>query len=638
MSNISSMFGNLGLSPATIAGLANASGLPAGMPASDPEMQALAQRWNSVPEETPEAPAAGPSDGSNAHSAPAPGPDPMTAPFAETAAPPSPAPSGPQPWNAPQPAAAAQPASMQQMAQQFAAQDKGQSSPASGAAAGPPATTVTVPAHWQPGSHAVSIQHGMTPGELEPAQYNQNVAAGHELMAADKRFEAAQQRGAAEGAFAAAKTAADNHFAQLDAAREARRKSYVADELEKLNQLTTESKKQVDPNAIWKERGTLGSVLTGLMVGIGQFASMWKGGQNAAMQVVNDQINQNIDAQKANIANAHADLANEKDLYRINLDAFGDEERATLASKMQYLDHVAGMVNQIKAGASDADTVAAKHDLIAKIYQQQGALAKDFAQLSHSKITEQESEHFVPTQTLGGGAGAKREGNLVTTSDGTTYHLGTEVLAKDAIGKVQSLGNLKFLANQILAKRQELAKMPFAGEEAKRQELEISLKKLTRELMTAESKAAEQGVVTKTDAESDKEIGLSGDSDMSRWSNFNPYASTNRQGTDASYRDMISRWQKQEHQFVQAAGGEVYNRDYMRTPDGRLVPSGSYTGQDAKADAQVAPAGSKPIDSRIANLPTASKPAKQTLPKAPVRDVPFAPAAAVPAKKKGHRK
>lgn len=282
-----------------------------------------------------------------------------------------------------------------------------------------PSPVQVLPAHWQPGSHAVSMARGMSPDELETTKYNQDVAQGHELLAADRHYQAAQLRGAAEGAYAAARGAAEQHYAELDAAREQRKKTYVADSLEKLQQLNTQAQKQVDPKAYWKEKGALGSVLTGLMIGLGQFASMWKGGQNAALQIVNDQIGQNIDAQKANISNAHAALANESNLYRMNLDAFGDEARATLATKMQYLNHVASMVDQIKAGANDADTIAAKHDMVAKIYEHSGALAKELAELSHTKITEQENEHFVPVQTVGGSQGMKgKEALYVPTLGG----------------------------------------------------------------------------------------------------------------------------------------------------------------------------------------------------------------------------
>lgn len=636
-----------GLSATTIALLSAKAGQPdasADMPVQDPsQLQDLARNFSGGgPEENQSVPfSAGDANGpnANAHSKPAswsaassgdvelasmmPG-----APMSKPATTPS-AKGAPQPWNAPKTAEAPAGMSLQNAARSFAAQDQVSGAPQNlmpaggGGGGGAPATTT--PAHWQPGSHAVSIAHGIPEEALADGRTERELGYQHAYQAANDRLDAAQKMGQAEAAYNAAKAAGDAHGAEIAAAREAEKRAYVADEHAKLEALSTQAQKKVDPNEYWKEKGTGSKIAAALAIGLGTFGSLYMHGPNTALQIINEGINANIDAQKANIATARGAFADRSSLYRQNLEAFGDRERADLATKMQYLDQVTSMVNQIRAGAKDADSEAARHDMLSQLYMQRAKYADQFGELTSAKVTEQGNEHFVPAMTMGGGAGSKREGNLVTLPDGTTYRMQSEKLAEGAIGKIQVLGQLQDVGNRIVQLRKETADLPVT-EVTRRGTNLLQLKKLTSELEQLESAAFGQGVVTKEDHARNADLGISGDADLGTLSGINPFANSNREVTNNAYKDMVKRWGDTQHRFAQAAGGEVYDKTYQRAADGSLVPTGNYTGQDAKTMERLAPEGSKPMDSRD-NVATAGRPDRETIPHAPLKSGVYSPPA-----------
>lgn len=277
----------------------------------------------------------------------------------------------------------------------------------------------TVPAHWQPGSHTVGLQRGMDPNELVEGRALRDLAASESIAGADKRLEAAQQAGMADAIYSAANVAATKRANERLAMVNAERDRYVAKEGAKLEQLAAETQKQVDPDQFFNQRGDLARVGAAIMMAIGQYASIMTGTPNTAMQIINESIDRNINAQKANIANARAALDAKTSLYDRNLRMFGDRERAEVATKINYLDQVGAMADQQRALGKNAESEAAYHELRARIAKERAGYADDFAKLTHTQATEQMNEHFVPAQTVGGGAGQKgKEALYVPTLGG----------------------------------------------------------------------------------------------------------------------------------------------------------------------------------------------------------------------------
>lgn len=396
-----------GLSPATLAGLASIAGKPAPAPVdpNSPEAWAAAASAAGAPGAVKEL---------------APGPNPYAQPTAPDAA-------GPKKYALDSHGYAVTentlPGDVAERTGQSMAPDSTPQGPghdgfptvkSSDASAGGPggapavAPSVTIPAHWQPGSHSVSLHHGMNPAELERGETLRDSAMGHGIIAADKRLEAAQAAGMADAVYASAHQMISQRTNERIAQINQQKDAYVAGEQKKFEQLSIATQKEVDPNAYFKSKGSAARFASALMIGLNEFAVLWRGrGTNTAKAIIDEEIQRNIDAQKTNIANARNALAARESVYGRNVAAFGDKERSELASKVQYLDQVMGLVEAKRATAKSVEAEAGAHDLLRALSADRANHADEFATKTHTQATEQMSEAFKPTQTLGGGAVGK---------------------------------------------------------------------------------------------------------------------------------------------------------------------------------------------------------------------------------------
>ena len=485
----------------------------------------------------------------------------------------------------------------------------------------PPAfRPMVVPAHWSPSSRGATIQEGIDPAKLEESATYRDSAAGHGQLAADARLQAAQQMGQLDAAYSAAHAAATQNAADQMHVIEVRRRAYVADETAKLNDLNTQAQKQVDPNAYWKEKGTGMHIAAALMIGLGQFASMWKGGTNGALQIVNDAVDKNIDAQKANIANARAAFGDRMSLYQRNLEAFGDQERATVATKMQYLDQVASLLDQKRAEAKTTDAQAAYQDMAKGVMTDRANASERFAELTSAKVTRQQNDHFSPAQMIGGGNGAgdpKREGNLITLPGGTTVKVpdGTDT---KIIDQIRAKTQLLRINKEITSLRQDFGKTGFL-DRSQRSTLEARLNELALEKVDLMSVANGQGVVR--DAELKTALAKrSGATEGIGWLGNDPIynlISNDRTAADAMIAGQSKRWEQDVNDFAKSAGGSIYEKTWGVDAHGNAVPTGHYTRQDLGPTQNLAPAGSTPMDPTVP-LAAADRPLSETTPYAPV--------------------
>ncbi len=264
------------------------------------------------------------------------------------------------------------------------------------------------PAGWVPGSKSVAEHPGMTGEELAPGAYHRDVAAGQRLLGADKHLEASQVQANAEVALAQAHQDA----VEADRARQERigieRAQYVQDQQAKLEKLSLDARKQVDPELA---RGSAGAqIMSAIAVALGQYGASITGGQNTAYQIVKDRINQNIEAQRDNIANAGKALDHEQGLYKQNLEEFGDKARASIATKVSLLEQAKAETDKQFAKARGTMNEGDYHELVAKLNADIANEKDTFAKLSHNDITMQSNAHYQQAQA-GTGAGVRGLGD-----------------------------------------------------------------------------------------------------------------------------------------------------------------------------------------------------------------------------------
>jgi hypothetical protein len=158
---------------------------------------------------------------------------------------------------------------------------------------------------------------------------------------------------------------------------------------------------RVDPNHIWADRGTFAQVLAALAMGAGEFAAIRSGsGRNTAAQIIENAINRDIDAQKANISLRQQGLQTKTtllDRYMRNHDPETAERMARLA-----------MNESVKAEAMQRQETAD----IAKI---RSTTESRIAQLDAdlSKQRKATTEQYQPERVVGGSAPRKLDMGLM---------------------------------------------------------------------------------------------------------------------------------------------------------------------------------------------------------------------------------
>jgi hypothetical protein len=190
-----------------------------------------------------------------------------------------------------------------------------------------------------------------------------------------------------------------NLEANRQSAEEARQ-SAIDSDMSKLEQLRAESRQDVDPSRIWHNQDNGTKFWGALMVGLGELGAGMTGRPNVALGVINKAIDNDIDAQKSNIANKRAQFEDQRSLYKDNLAKFQDQRQAEIVTKAQYIEHAQAQLAALRAQAKTPEDEA-KNDILSAELQKEAAKLD----LDMTKVTHQIHTKVVPTQVVGGSSG-----------------------------------------------------------------------------------------------------------------------------------------------------------------------------------------------------------------------------------------
>lgn len=155
---------------------------------------------------------------------------------------------------------------------------------------------------------------------------------------------------------------------------------------------------KIDPNRYLHNMSTgskiasaIGIALSGLGAG--------RGGQNLALNGLNDAINQDIEAQKN-------DRSNKMNVYNLNHQSMKDEQQAHFATQNQLLTGVQAKVAQAGAQSQNADTHFRASQLVNQIEQQKIANRRQIGILSQGSQQGQGGPGTAPYSNTGAVLGA----------------------------------------------------------------------------------------------------------------------------------------------------------------------------------------------------------------------------------------
>lgn len=240
----------------------------------------------------------------------------------------------------------------------------------------------------EPRMEAELQQQIRTPGTITPetamalgiAQLGTAQARGDQ-RAADLATAAFQEEAGAQMA-AEQKAAAAQQAARAEAVRQRLEQRIQGME----QRIRDVAEMRVDPNAAFGGAG--GRLGAAVAVAFGQMGAAIGGGENAALAIINNTIEQSMRAQEANIRNAQAGVANEGRILNQMRAILGDEEAAQSASRAAHLAAVQTRLQGMMAGLQGERLMAAQR--LQSALQQEMLLAQQAAAERAATATEAE--------------------------------------------------------------------------------------------------------------------------------------------------------------------------------------------------------------------------------------------------------
>ncbi len=165
----------------------------------------------------------------------------------------------------------------------------------------------------------------------------------------------------------------DNQVKQIRDERELAHK----DQMSKIEQIQKEKAAQgeINPNRYWENKGTGGKVTSAIAIMLGALGGVMTGqGGNAAMDIINKAIDNDIKAQQDAYEKTKGKLADAQSTYAMTMNQFGDKELAVLNSKASALQAADFKLKSI-AAKSNSGVVRAQADIQSgKIQEEIGKL------------------------------------------------------------------------------------------------------------------------------------------------------------------------------------------------------------------------------------------------------------------------
>jgi hypothetical protein len=162
----------------------------------------------------------------------------------------------------------------------------------------------------------------------------------------------------------------------------------VQEDHEHLDQLRQETRKDIDPNAFWKNKSAAERFMGALAMGVGAYVQTMAGGQNNAMNIINGAIQTEIDAQKANKSAAHERFKDMRGQMSERRQLFADERQNFLAKKSAYLEQADRKLGTYMSEAKTDEQKAQIADMQALVQQAAEKINLEFGKVSHQVQTK----------------------------------------------------------------------------------------------------------------------------------------------------------------------------------------------------------------------------------------------------------
>jgi hypothetical protein len=405
------------------------------------------------------------------------------------------------------------------------------------------------------------------------------------------------------------------------------------------------------PEDIWNSEVAFGRFLSFALMAIGTAAAAGGGGLVAGIPIasaggfINSLIDQDIGSKLKARDEAGKLAGRQTNLLNLHNERLNNKAKAVDATKLAYYDSALTQLEKL-AAEHRADVNPANYlRLQGQILEERTKTEERLFGREQGEISREMANRYRPPQVYGGGgAGMSDVPHKVTLSDNTTYALDTEKLQGTALAELRLRQELQAKDLRALQIRQRLDNLnPLAGTKEKEEWLAGvgELRTLQKERMDAYSVAAGQGVNTKADVEREEKYGTmytagfdgvdlpvlgrqgaraAGAAKAAGVPGTDYLVGAERRAADRVIRNNIDRNDESQKAMMRTFNAELVQKGYNRDPaTGRLSRVSELTGQSVAPNESLPPAGTRPLDPRIADYPTRPEQSvRQTTPKGPI--------------------
>jgi hypothetical protein len=274
------------------------------------------------------------------------------------------------------------------------------------------ATPVSAPTMPQvkpagPGQGSTPLSEKMTREELQKEEDEAKAEANDQQAILRRKTEAESAKNMALAAQSEADLNEQTRLLKDDNDRRARAQQEAdqADAESKQRAMDLANRK-VDPGAFWGRIGTGGSILAALMVGLGQFGAALTHGPNTALDIINDSISRDIDAQKEDIANAKDSARMLDEISKRKYGRAMDQSEFDSRSRLEQLNYAKQKLDAMSQRLSDPVQKANAQQIGVGIQQE---LTKETNSLARQRIELQREKEAAAARAAAAGANASKE-------------------------------------------------------------------------------------------------------------------------------------------------------------------------------------------------------------------------------------
>lgn len=353
-------------------------------------------------------------------------------------------------------------------------------------------------------------------------------------------------------------------------AKEDDRQQFVKSRLAQLDSMTDDFAKQsVNPHQWWDNANMFQKAMAGISIALGGGVAAVRGGSNMGADMINTAIQQNIDAQKANIDLKRIGLQQKGNLLEQYRQAFGDDRMGDLAMEQALRQNA---MDKITADAADQgpQIMAGAQNAVAQLKRQQDLQKAEFERLA-----------YVRAHMTGGPQALQKTDPslLVKLPNGENIQAPTKDEATEMRAKAGMLQNLKDNINQILAIRRDAGPLDLKNPMSNAHRTIMALvndSKINMAQFNSGGKRMNEADVQSAMDQLDAATDISG-------------------SPDKVLTDVRNNFDRHFTNEARALGSEQVDRGYRINAQGQLEPGTAYKGaSDTPRTGQAAPSSFKP--------------------------------------------